>query len=45
MGGSAGYQAFMLYVPATDRYVSGFINVMGDIGAVLVPIIGRVSTR
>lgn len=45
MGGSAGYTAFMFYAPATDRYVSGFINVMGDIGAVLVPIVARVATR
>jgi hypothetical protein len=33
----------MLYAPATDRYVSGFINVMGDLGAVLVPILARVT--
>ena len=45
MGTSAGYTAFMFYAPATDRYVSGFINVMGDIGAVLTPIVTRVATR
>ena len=43
LGITAGYQSFMFYVPATDRYVSGSINVMGDVGAVLRPIIGRLS--
>jgi D-alanyl-D-alanine carboxypeptidase len=33
----------MLYAPATDRYVSGFINVLGDLGAVLVPTLERVT--
>jgi D-alanyl-D-alanine carboxypeptidase len=44
LGGTAGYRSFMLYVPATDRYVSGFINVMGDLGAVLEPVLARVAT-
>jgi D-alanyl-D-alanine carboxypeptidase len=43
IGGAAGYQSFMLYAPATDRYLSGFINVMGDLGAVLVPLVARVT--
>ena len=43
MGGTAGYQSFMLYLPATDRYVSGFINTLGDIGAVLVPVLERAN--
>jgi hypothetical protein len=34
----------MLYVPATDRYLTGFINVMGDLGAVLEPVLARVAT-
>ena len=40
-----GPESFMFYFPATNRYVSGFINVMGDIGAVLEPIVARVATR
>lgn len=44
IGGTAGYQAFMLYVPATDRYVSGFMNVLGDFGALLMPVLERVAT-
>jgi D-alanyl-D-alanine carboxypeptidase len=43
LGGTAGYRSFMLYVPATDRYVTGFINVMGDLGAVLDPVLARVA--
>lgn len=43
LGGTAGYSAFMLYVPATDRYVSGFINIMGDPSAVLTPVILRLA--
>ncbi|WP_217440408.1 MULTISPECIES: serine hydrolase [unclassified Myxococcus] len=41
LGGTAGYQSFMLHVPATGRYVTGSINVMGDLAAVLVPILDR----
>jgi D-alanyl-D-alanine carboxypeptidase len=33
----------MLYVPETDRYLSGSMNVMGDLAAVLVPILDRAS--
>jgi len=44
LGGAAGYMSFMLYVAATDRYVSGFINVMTDPGPVLAPILTRVGT-
>ncbi len=33
----------MLYVPATDRYITGYINVMGDLAAVLEPILARAS--
>ncbi|MFP2923636.1 serine hydrolase domain-containing protein [Pyxidicoccus sp. 3LG] len=43
LGGTAGYQSFMLYLPETDRYVTGFTNVMGDLAAVLVPILDRAS--
>ncbi len=43
LGGTAGYQSFMLYVPATDRYVSGFINVMGDPSPVLLPTVARLA--
>ncbi len=43
LGITAGYQSFMFYIPATDRYVTGSINVMGDIGAVLGPIVARLS--
>jgi D-alanyl-D-alanine carboxypeptidase len=44
LGGTAGYQSFMLYVPATDRYLSGFINVMGGLAPVLGPVLARVAT-
>ncbi|MCP3139697.1 serine hydrolase domain-containing protein [Pyxidicoccus xibeiensis] len=43
LGTTAGYQSFMLYVPETDRYITGVINVMGDLAAVLVPVLDRVS--
>jgi D-alanyl-D-alanine carboxypeptidase len=43
LGTAAGYHGFMLYVPQTDRYVSGFFNVMGDLGALLEPIVERVT--
>ena len=43
LGGTAGYQSFMLYVPAADRYLSGFINVNGDLDAVLAPALESVE--
>ncbi|RKH55879.1 serine hydrolase domain-containing protein [Corallococcus llansteffanensis] len=43
LGTTAGYQSFMLYVPKTGRYVTGVMNVMGDLAAVLVPILDRVA--
>lgn len=43
LGGTAGYESFMLYVPATKRYVSGFINVMGDPTPVITPVVARVA--
>jgi len=43
LGGTAGYQSFMFYVPDGDRYVSGAINVNGDIGAVLMPVLQRAA--
>lgn len=43
LGGTAGYQSFMLYVPATDRYLSGFINEMGGLAPVLGPVLARVA--
>lgn len=43
LGGTAGYSGFMLYIPATDRYVSGFINIMGDPSAVLTPVLARLA--
>jgi D-alanyl-D-alanine carboxypeptidase len=43
LGGTAGYTSFMLYVPATDRYMSGFMNVMGDPSAVLLPVVARLA--
>ncbi|QSQ14132.1 serine hydrolase domain-containing protein [Myxococcus landrumensis] len=41
LGTTAGYQSFMLEVPATGRIVTGNINVMGDLAAVLEPILER----
>ncbi len=43
LGGTAGYSGFMFYIPSTDRYVSGFINIMGDPEPVLTPVIGRLA--
>lgn len=43
LGGTAGYVGFMLYVPATDRYVSGVMNVMGNPGAVILPAVRRLA--
>ncbi|WP_164018311.1 serine hydrolase domain-containing protein [Pyxidicoccus trucidator] len=43
LGTTAGYQSFMLYVPKTGRYVTGFTNVMGDLAAVLEPILDRAA--
>lgn len=43
LGSTAGYQSFMLYLPETDRYITGSMNVMGDLAAVLVPILDRAS--
>jgi D-alanyl-D-alanine carboxypeptidase len=41
LGGTAGYQSFMLYVPATKRYLTGFINLYGGLGDFLVPLLVR----
>lgn len=43
LGGTAGYQGFMLYLPSTQRYLSGYMNVMGDLGAVLRPLVARLA--
>jgi D-alanyl-D-alanine carboxypeptidase len=43
LGGTAGYMGFMLYLPTTERYVSGYINVMGDPGAVILPVVQRLA--
>ncbi|MCC6551388.1 MAG: beta-lactamase family protein [Polyangiaceae bacterium] len=41
LGGTAGYETFMLYLPVTDRYMSGFINLMTDPGVVVSPVMTR----
>lgn len=43
LGGTAGYVGFNFYVPATQRYVSGFINIMGDPGVLIAPVVARVA--
>lgn len=43
LGGTAGYVGFMLYVPATGRYVVGSMNVMGNPGAVILPVVRRLA--
>lgn len=43
LGGTAGYVGFNLYVPVTRRYVSGFINIMGDPGVLIAPVVARVA--
>ncbi|WP_141325666.1 hypothetical protein [Myxococcus sp. AB025B] len=39
LGTTAGYQSFMLYLPQTRRYLTGSINVRGDLAAVLEPLL------
>ncbi|WXH31904.1 D-alanyl-D-alanine carboxypeptidase [Myxococcus stipitatus] len=41
LGTTAGYQSFMLQLPKTGRTLTGNINVMGDLAAVLEPLIER----
>jgi D-alanyl-D-alanine carboxypeptidase len=43
LGGTAGYMGFNLYVPATGRYVSGYINIMGDPGVLISPVVTRLA--
>lgn len=43
LGTTAGYAGFSLYVPATNRYFSGYLNVYGDPSAVLVPVVARLA--
>lgn len=43
LGGTAGYIGFNLYVPVTRRYVSGYINVMGDPGVLIYPVLARLA--
>lgn len=32
LGGTAGYHAFMLYIPESERYLSGVVTVTGNFG-------------
>jgi CubicO group peptidase (beta-lactamase class C family) len=43
LGGTAGFQSFMLYAPGTDLYFSGTMNEMGDLGALLAPLVLRIA--
>src|SRR5262249_52971599 len=43
LGGTAGYMGFNFYIPATHRYVSGYINVMGDPGILILPVVTRLA--
>lgn len=43
LGMTAGYSGFMLYLPATDRYVAGVMNIMGDPSAVITPVVERLA--
>jgi D-alanyl-D-alanine carboxypeptidase len=43
LGGTIGYQSFMLYVPEAKTYLSGFINQLGGLGDVLVPALAGLS--
>lgn len=43
LGSTAGYRGFNLYLPATRRHVSGYINVMGDPGVLILPVVTRLA--
>ena len=39
LGGTAGFTAYMLYQPETGIAISGAINIRGDIGALMRPVL------
>ncbi|MGC4095292.1 MAG: serine hydrolase domain-containing protein [Polyangiaceae bacterium] len=39
IGGTAGYQSFVFFQPASGAVVSGFMNCQGDFGAFVLPIL------
>ncbi len=43
LGGTAGYQGFVLYWPATDTVASGYLNAYGGLGDLIVPVLGAVE--
>lgn len=43
LGGTAGYNSFMLIQPASGLTVGGYINTRGDLAALLVPVLQAVA--
>ena len=43
LGGTAGYQGFMLRQPTTGVVVSGFMSQRGDLGAFILPVLEAVG--
>ena len=43
LGGTAGFQGFVLYQPDSAVAVAGYMNRMGDLGAFIVPVLEAVS--
>ena len=39
LGGTAGFTAYMLYQPETGIAISGAINIRGDLGALMRPVL------
>jgi D-alanyl-D-alanine carboxypeptidase len=43
LGGTAGFQGFVLYQPDSAVAVAGYMNRMGDLGAFILPVLEAVS--
>jgi CubicO group peptidase (beta-lactamase class C family) len=43
LGGTAGFQGFVLIHPATGIAASGYVNRYGDLGAFLVPVLDAIA--
>ena len=39
LGGTAGFTAYMLYQPETGMAIGGAINIRGDLGALILPVL------
>jgi len=43
LGGTAGFQGFVVFQPATGVVTSGYMNRTGDFGAFIVPVLDAVA--